>query len=92
MRFVFRIVWSLKNLTDTLAAMLPVCLSNFEAMQWFKLPISRHQGFTRSHDKVFYQILKQGPVYLEETGHAIKQLQHMNKKLGNSMKENEGTE
>ena len=35
-------------------------MPNFKAMQWFKLPISRLRGFTRSSDKPSYRILKQG--------------------------------
>ena len=46
----------------TVQALLPMCLSNFEAMWWFKLPISRLRDFTRSYDKTSYWILKRGPV------------------------------
>ena len=59
-RFVFWIARSLWNLISTSAA-LSVCLSNFKAMQWFKLPISWLQDFTRSYDKTSYRILKRGP-------------------------------
>ena len=40
---VVKIVRSLWNLTGTLAALLPRCLSNFKAMRRFKLSISRLQ-------------------------------------------------
>ena len=58
---VFRIVRSLWNLTGTSAALLPRCLLNFKAMRYLKLPISRLRGFTRSHDKTSYRILKWDP-------------------------------
>ena len=35
-----------------------MCLANFKAMRWFKLPISRLQDFTRSYAKTPYRILK----------------------------------
>ena len=57
-RFVFRIVRSLWNLTDTSAALLPTCLSNFRAIRKFNLPISRIRDFTRSYDKKSYRKLK----------------------------------
>ena len=60
-RCVFRIVRLLWNLTGTLAAQLLTCLSNFKAMQQFKLPISRLQDFTRSHENTSYGISKRGP-------------------------------
>ena len=40
MLFVFRIIRLLWNVTGTSVALLSMCLSNFKAMQWFKLPIS----------------------------------------------------
>ena len=43
------------------AAVLPMRLSNFKAIWWFELPISRLRVFTRSYDKTSYQILKCGP-------------------------------
>ena len=67
-RFVFRIVRSLWNLTSTLAAMLPMCPSNFKAMRWFKLPISRLRDSMRSYDKTSYWILKRGPGWLALLG------------------------
>ena len=60
-RFVFRIVPSLWNLTDTSAALLPMCLSNFNAIRQFKVPISWLRDFTRSYDKTSFRILKRGP-------------------------------
>ena len=60
-RFVFRIVWSLWKLINTLAAVLPMCLLTFRAMQWFKLPISWLRPFRRCYDKTSYQILRQCP-------------------------------
>ena len=39
-RFVFRIVQSLWNLIGTSVAVLPMCLSYFKAIWWFKLPIT----------------------------------------------------
>ena len=60
-RFAFRIVRSLWNLTGTSAALLLTCLSNFTAKLYFNLPISRLRDFTRSYDKTFYRILKRGP-------------------------------
>ena len=58
-RFVFRIVQSLWNLTGTLVALLR-CLSNFKAMQLFKQPILRLRDFTRSQDKTSYRTLNWG--------------------------------
>ena len=55
------IVRSLWNLTDTWAALLPMCLSNLKAMRLFKLSISRLRDFTRSYNKTSYRILKRGP-------------------------------
>ena len=55
-RFVFKIVRSLWNLTGTSAALLSKCLSNFKAMRWFKLPISRLRDFMWSYDKTSYRI------------------------------------
>ena len=59
-RFVFRIVWSLWNLTGTSEAVLSMGLSNFIAMRWLKLLISRLRDFMRSNDKTLirHQILK----------------------------------
>ena len=37
------------------------CLSNFKAMRWFKLPISRLRDLTRSYNKTSYRMLKQSP-------------------------------
>ena len=59
-RFVFRIVLSLWNLTGASAAVLPGCLSNFKAMWWFKLQIWRLRDFTRSYDKTSYRMLWNG--------------------------------
>ena len=44
-RFVYRIVRSLWHLTDISAAVLPRCLSNFEAMLYLELPLSRLRDF-----------------------------------------------
>ena len=60
-RFVFRIFRSLWNLTGTSAAVLPVCLSNFKAIQQFKVPISWLRDFTRSYEKTSFRILRRGP-------------------------------
>ena len=60
-RFVFRIVRSLWNLTGISAALLPRRLSNFKAIRWYKLPISRLGNITRSYNKTSYRILKRGP-------------------------------
>ena len=60
-RFLFRIVRSLWNLTGTSAALLPMCLSNFIAMRWSKLPIARLRDFMRSYGKTSYRVLKRGP-------------------------------
>ena len=49
--FVFRIVRSLWNLTETLAALLSTCLSNFKAIRTFQHSISRLRDFARHHDK-----------------------------------------
>ena len=59
-RFVFRIVRSLWNLIGTSAALLPMCISNFKAMRYFKLSVSRLWDFTRSYDNTSYRILKRG--------------------------------
>ena len=61
--FVFRISRSLWNLTDTSAALLPMCLSNFKAIRQFKVPISWLRDFTRSYEKTSFRILRQGPVH-----------------------------
>ena len=37
-----------------------MCLSDFKAMRWFELPISRFRDFTRSYDETSYWILKRG--------------------------------
>ena len=65
-RFVFRIVRSLWNLTGTLAALLPMCLSNFKAIRQFKVPISWLWDFTRSDDKTSFRILRRGPAGLPD--------------------------
>ena len=52
---------SLWNLTSTLTALLLRSLSDFEAMQLFKLPILRLRDFTRSYHNMSYRLLKQGP-------------------------------
>ena len=57
-RFVFESVRSLRNLTGTSAAVLPVSLFNFN---WFKFSISLLRDFTRSYDNTAYCILKRGP-------------------------------
>ena len=62
LRFVFRTVRSFWNLTSTLAALLLMRLSNFEAIRSFKLPILRLRDVTRSCDKTFHGMLKRGPV------------------------------
>ena len=62
-RFVFRIVRSLWNSTGTLAAVLPMCLSNFKAIRQFKVPISWLRDFTRSYEKTYFRILRRGPDY-----------------------------
>ena len=49
------------NLTGTLAALLPMCLSNFKAMRSSKLPILWLRDFPRSYDKMSCRILKRGP-------------------------------
>ena len=46
-RFVFRIMWSLWNLTGTSAALLPMCQSNFIAMRWSNY---QSRGFETSRD------------------------------------------
>ena len=38
----------------TSIAVLPMCLSNFKATRWFKLPITRLRVFMRSYDKMSY--------------------------------------
>ena len=60
-KFVFRIVRSLWNLTGTSAAVLPMCPSNFKAIQQFKVPISWLRDFTRSYEKTSLHILRRGP-------------------------------
>ena len=40
---------------------LPMCLSNFKAIQQFKVPISWLRDFTRSYDKTSFRILRRGP-------------------------------
>ena len=60
MRFVFRIVWSLWNLTGTSAAALPMCLLNFKAIRQFKVPILWLRDFTRSYGKTSFRILRRG--------------------------------
>ena len=60
-RFVLRIVQSFSNLTGSSTAVMPMCLSNFKAMRWFKLPISRLRDLVRSYDKTSYRKLKRGP-------------------------------
>ena len=65
-RYLFRIVWSLSNVTGTSTTVLPICLSNFKAIRWFKLPISQFRDFTRSYVKTSYRILKQGAGYISK--------------------------
>ena len=60
-RFVIRIVRSLWNLTDTSAAVLPMCLSNFKAIRQFKIPISWLRDFTRPYEKTSFRILRRCP-------------------------------
>ena len=60
-RFVLRIVRSPWNMTGTSATMLLMCLANFKATRYFKLPILRLRNLTRSYNKASYQILKRGP-------------------------------
>ena len=57
------IITSLWNLTDTSAAVLSRCLSNFRAIGQFQIQISRHRDFTRSYNKTCYRILQRGPCY-----------------------------
>ena len=57
-RFVITIIRSLWTLTGTSAAQLPMCLSNFKAKWYFKLPTSRLRDFTRSYYKTSYRILR----------------------------------
>ena len=57
-RFVFRIVRSLWNLTDTSTALLPMCLSNFKAIRQFKVPISWLRDFARSYDNTSFRMLR----------------------------------
>ena len=59
-RFVFTLLRSLWNLTGTSATMLPRCPSNSKDMRRFELATSRLRGFTKSHDKTSYRILKRG--------------------------------
>ena len=59
-RFIFRVVQSPWTLTGASAALLSMCLSDFKAMRWFELPISRFRDFTRSYDETSYWILKRG--------------------------------
>ena len=40
---------------------LPMCLSNFKAIRWFRLPISQLRDFTRSYDELSSRIMRQGP-------------------------------
>ena len=50
-RFLFRIAWSLWNLTGISAALRPMLLSNFKVILWFELPISwLSRDFTRSYN------------------------------------------
>ena len=60
-RFVFRIARSFWNLTDTSAALLPMCLSNLKAIRQFKVPILWLRDFTRCDNKTSFQILRRGP-------------------------------
>ena len=59
---VFKIARSLRYLRDTSAAVIPMLLSNFQAMRWFKLPISRLRVSMTSHDKTSYHVLKRDPI------------------------------
>ena len=70
-----RIVRSLWNLTGTSAALLSMSRSNFKAIRWCKLPISRLRDFPRSYDKMPYQILKRGPVH-QQVRHPICPCRH----------------
>ena len=45
--------------------MLPMCLSNFKAIQQFKVPISWLWDFTRSYEKTSFRILRRGPGALQ---------------------------
>ena len=60
-RLVVNIIASLWNLTDTSAALLPKCLSNFRAIGQFQIQISRLRDFTISYEKTSFLILRQGP-------------------------------
>ena len=62
-KFVFRIVRSHWNLTDTSATVLAMCLSNSKAIWWFKLPISQLRGLTRSRRQDVLQDIEKGPWY-----------------------------
>ena len=64
-RFLFRVVWSLCNLTGTSAG----CLKHFKAIWQLKLPISQLRGFTRSSDKTSYRILKRGSQICSQVEH-----------------------
>ena len=55
------IIASLWKLTGTSAAMLPRCLSNFNAIVQFLIPISRLRDFVIFYNKTSYRILKQWP-------------------------------
>ena len=58
---VFSIVRSLWNLTGPLAALLPMCLSNFKVIRQFEVAISWLRDFTRSYEKTSFRILRRGP-------------------------------
>ena len=59
-RFWFRLLQSLWNLTDTSAARLPRCLSNFRAIRSLWHPISRLRDFTRFGGKTSYRLVSKG--------------------------------
>ena len=60
-KFGVRLFQSLWNLTDTSAAALPRCLSNFRALRSLYHPISRLRGFTSFGGKTSYRLVNRGP-------------------------------
>ena len=51
----------LSDRSETSAAVLPMCLSNFKAIRQFKVPISWLRNYTRSYEKTSFRILRRGP-------------------------------
>ena len=68
-RFVFRIMQSLGNLTGTLADVLPRCLTTFKVIWWLKLLVSQLWVFTRSFNNTFHRYWNraQGAVSIRKT-------------------------